>query len=123
VHSDAAGNVKEDTRTLIVISDLHVGAGVLDDFDLPIELEFTVFMGDVSRRPEPIELVINGDFLEFVQAAPWEERSLRSATANETLQLCFTQAQSVAKFENIAKHHPNVSRRSAGFWRSRGTAS
>lgn len=106
---DAGGNknVRDDARTLIVISDLHIGAGALDDFDVPIELEFTVFIGDISQRPAPVELVINGDFLEFVQAVPWEDAALRSVTA-ERLQLCFTQPQSVEKLESIIRHHPNV---------------
>src|SRR5258708_5485931 len=92
-------NLEDDVRTVIVISDLHVGAGALDDFDAPIELEFMMFMGNLSRHAEPVELVINGDFLEFVQAVPWEDASLRSVTADGKQQLCFTQAQSVAKFD------------------------
>jgi hypothetical protein len=33
VDADAVSDVQDDARTLIVISDLHIGAGALDDFD------------------------------------------------------------------------------------------
>jgi UDP-2,3-diacylglucosamine pyrophosphatase LpxH len=94
---------------LIVISDLHVGAGPLDDFDHLIEAEFVAFLEARVLNPAPQELVINGDFLEFVQAEPWEDLALRSVTADGEM-LCFTQAQSLSKLANIFEYHPNVFR-------------
>jgi hypothetical protein len=52
-------------------------------------------------------LVINGDFLDFVQAAPWWGRALEGETA-EGLPLCFTERQSADKFEAIRRAHPRV---------------
>jgi UDP-2,3-diacylglucosamine pyrophosphatase LpxH len=94
---------------VVVISDLHVGSGQLDDFDTAIELEFVAFIRDLLSRAEPIELVINGDFLEFVQAEPWRDTTLRGATPAGEL-LCFTQTQSLRKLNNILASHPNVFR-------------
>jgi UDP-2,3-diacylglucosamine pyrophosphatase LpxH len=103
------GTVSAPASALIVISDLHIGAGPLDDFDTPIELEFVAFLGELVRRPEGIELVINGDFLEFVQAEPWLDTALKGVTPDGQL-LCFTEAQSLLKLRNIIQCHPNVFR-------------
>ena len=40
--------------SIVVISDLHIGAGSLDDFDAGVELEFVSFLGELSRRLAPI---------------------------------------------------------------------
>ena len=61
---------------LVVISDLHMSAQALDDFDTEIEQKFVLFLSSLKSRPESIELVINGDFLDFVQAPPVEEAGL-----------------------------------------------
>ena len=47
-------------------------------------------MAAIAQRPYPTELVINGDFLEFVQAEPWDDSALRG-TSKEGLGLCFTE--------------------------------
>jgi len=99
---------------LIVISDLHIGSGPLDDFDAQIELQFVAFISELIRRPEPVELIINGDFLEFVQADPWQDPTLKGATSTGVL-LCFTEAQSLTKLRNILKSHPNVFRALGSF--------
>jgi UDP-2,3-diacylglucosamine pyrophosphatase LpxH len=91
----------------VVISDLHIGAGPLDDFDAAIELEFVSFMAEMARRIARTQLIINGDFLEFVQAEPWDDPALRG-TSKEGHCLCFTEAQSLRKLEAIVKNHPNV---------------
>ncbi len=61
-----------------------------------MELEFVAFLSDLGGRVEPIELIINGDFLEFVQAEPWADADLSGKSQNGLL-LCFTEAQSLAK--------------------------
>jgi hypothetical protein len=102
------GNIRtESTPLIIVISDLHIGAGALDDFDAEIELQFVAFLNDLSKRLRPIELVINGDFLDFVQSEPWKSKELRALSTNDQW-LCFTEQQSVSKLHSILHYHPNV---------------
>jgi UDP-2,3-diacylglucosamine pyrophosphatase LpxH len=54
-----------------------------------------------------VELVINGDFLDFVQAEPWSGSDLE-ATGEDEIPLCFTAAQSMAKLESIHCAHTSV---------------
>jgi len=91
-------------RWLAVISDLHISNGLLDDFDEELQTHLTEFLGWFGGRPEPAELVINGDFLDFVQAAPWSGRALAGATA-DGIPLCFTEQQSIQKLCNIEIAH------------------
>ena len=91
----------------IIISDLHVGAGALDDCDVTLESHLCRFLRDGFSPTIPTELVINGDFLDFAQAPPWHGSELRSVS-NKGTQLCFTEAQSVAKLENIFLAHPKI---------------
>jgi hypothetical protein len=44
--------------------------------------------------------VINGDFLDFVQAEPWQSPDFESETP-DGVPLCFTQEQSLQKLESI----------------------
>jgi UDP-2,3-diacylglucosamine pyrophosphatase LpxH len=94
-------------RAIFVISDLHISNGALDDFDEELEGHLASFLTWITRRPEPCELVINGDFLDFVQASPWSGRELESAT-KDGIALCFSEIQSVAKLEAIGRAHPSV---------------
>src|SRR5713226_7161208 len=92
-------------RKLITISDLHISAGALDDFDGELEGHFVRFLeDDLARRPDAVELAINGDFLDFVQAPPFAGPNLEAQTVDKTA-LCFTQAQSREKFAAIQKAH------------------
>ena len=91
-------------RDLIVVSDLHVSAGPLDDFDREIERHFVDFLGTLGARPRPAELVINGDFLDFVQAPPSEGKELESKAVDGT-PLCFTEEQSARKLAAILEEH------------------
>ena len=91
-------------KKLMIISDLHIGAGVLDDCDKELESQLVRFLEYVEGQPEPVELVINGDFFDFAQAEPWAGKALESATA-DGVSLCFTAAQSLVKLENICKAH------------------
>jgi UDP-2,3-diacylglucosamine pyrophosphatase LpxH len=91
-------------RWLAVISDLHISEGQLDDFDDELEGKLVEFLEWLGEHPEPAELVINGDFLDFVQASPWRGRALEAKTPNGT-RLCFTEEQSLEKLANIERAH------------------
>jgi len=92
---------------LIVISDLHASEGDLEDFDQELEGHFVAFLDSFARRAEPTELVLNGDFLDFVQASPFFGSDLER-TREDGIPLCFTEAQSVEKFEAIQRAHPRM---------------
>jgi UDP-2,3-diacylglucosamine pyrophosphatase LpxH len=93
--------------TLIVISDLHLGGGdLLDDCDGELEAHIVSFIEEISERYNPVELIINGDFLDFAQAPPWKGKRLESA--GRGIPLCFTQEQSAEKLENVFKAHEPV---------------
>lgn len=90
----------------IVISDLHVGAGELDDCDAELErhlADFLLWLGETADT----ELVINGDFLDFVQAPPWRQKGLEDTSAFD-VPLCFTELQSLEKFEAVVRAHPTI---------------
>lgn len=87
----------------IIISDLHVSSGPLDDFDAELETHFVRFLDSLAAGG-PVELVINGDFLDFVQAPPWRGQDLESSTS-QSIPLCFTEQQSRAKLSAIAASH------------------
>src|SRR5258706_1830715 len=89
---------------ILVISDLHLASGQLDDFDPEIEDALVEFLGQVSSERRETELVINGDFLDFVQAAPWQSQEFESETP-AGLPLCFTESQSLQKLETILDAH------------------
>ena len=93
--------------TLLVVSDLHVSSDPLDDSDDELAGHFAAFLMEQSTRPGPRELVINGDFLDFVQATPWEGAEL-SAVAVDNTPLSFTEDQSLTKLEVIFERHPGV---------------
>jgi UDP-2,3-diacylglucosamine pyrophosphatase LpxH len=94
-------------RTILVISDLHISAGPLDDCDDELQGHLCDFLAERSTAADAYELVINGDFLDFVQAPPWEGPEL-SAKSDFGNPLCFTQQQSVAKLGAIAQRHGTV---------------
>ena len=89
----------------IIISDIHISAGPLDDFDNELECCFVDFLEKNLTVHGATELVINGDLLDFVQAPPWEGPELRSKS-NTGVPLCFTETQSLAKLDAIANAHP-----------------
>jgi UDP-2,3-diacylglucosamine pyrophosphatase LpxH len=89
---------------LVVISDIHVGSGPLDDCDAELEGGLASFLRDIAASSEPTTLVINGDFLDFAQAEPWQSKELESATA-DGVPLCFTEEQSVEKLKGIVRAH------------------
>lgn len=89
---------------LLVISDLHMGSGPVDDFEPQIEKHFIEFLNESSNTGDGTELVINGDFLDFIQAPPYTGRQLRSQS-KEGIPLCFTEDQSLKKLEAIYHAH------------------
>jgi UDP-2,3-diacylglucosamine pyrophosphatase LpxH len=106
-------------RKLLAISDLHISAQVLDDFDAKIEHEFKRFISSLASETEDIELVINGDFLDFVQAPPYEGDFLESTALAEGCALCFSEDQSLEKLKAIYQAHPDVFTSLQGFLASR----
>jgi UDP-2,3-diacylglucosamine pyrophosphatase LpxH len=95
------------SKAIVIISDLHVGAKPLDDFDEEIETHLINFLGEQASRQRTVELVINGDFLDFAQAPPWSGSELESVSPLG-IPLCFTQKQSLAKLEAIVEEHIGV---------------
>lgn len=97
------------SNRLITISDLHISSTApLDDFDREIEAHFENFLSEVATGTGAVELVINGDFLDFVQAQPYEGTALESQSRDEGLPLCFTEKQSLEKLDGIFKRHDGV---------------
>lgn len=92
---------------LCIISDLHIGAGPLDDCDDELEGRIVAFLDQFASQPEPSILVVNGDFLDFAQAEPWQSAELEAETAMGT-PLCFTEEQSVEKLRCIVASHRAV---------------
>jgi len=68
-------------HTRVVISDLHVGQN--DEFDIFRSDEkpqlFANFIQYLRDKKTPIELVINGDFVDFLQLTPWNDLSRSAA--------------------------------------------
>jgi UDP-2,3-diacylglucosamine pyrophosphatase LpxH len=95
-------------RHIIVVSDLHMSASPLEDFDEELENHFVRFLeSDLAVRQYPVTLVINGDFLDFVQAPPYAGSALSSMT-DEGVALCFTEQQSRAKLSAIYEAHQST---------------
>jgi UDP-2,3-diacylglucosamine pyrophosphatase LpxH len=95
-------------KRLVTISDLHISAKSLDDFDGEIESKFGDFLSELGSGPEQVELVINGDFLDFVQAPPYEGAALEAVSSAEGLALFFNENQSLEKLQAIYAAHPGV---------------
>lgn len=94
------------TGKTIVISDLHIGAGRLDDCDSELEECLISFLNQQASENIAVELVINGDFLDFAQAEPWEGADFE--VEHQGVPLCFTQDQSVLKLGKIVSAHSGI---------------
>src|SRR5438046_10672989 len=105
-------------RPILVISDLHIASGPLDDCDEELQSHFESFIEDLCSRVSDLELVLNGDFLDFVQAEPWAGFDLESVS-DEGVPLCFTEEQSIAKLESIYSAHTSVFKALRGFLEAR----
>ncbi len=84
-------------KSRFIVSDLHLGAGdYLDDFDQ--DESFKGLLDDISRR-RGSELIINGDFIDFV-AVTLEKESTRPFS-----RLGCTEEESLRKLERVLEAH------------------
>lgn len=81
--------------------------GALEDFDSELEGYLLGFLDWLGALEEPAELVINGDFLDFVQASPWRGAELEASTT-EDIPLCFAEHHSIDKLHAIYRAHQPV---------------
>jgi UDP-2,3-diacylglucosamine pyrophosphatase LpxH len=109
------------SNKIVVISDLHVGSGRLDDCDSELEECFVSFIDLLHRDGSSVKLVINGDFLDFAQAEPWQDRDFE-ASSELQVELCFTQDQSVEKLKSILQAHQKIFKALARFLCSEGNS-
>ncbi len=87
-------------RTRYIISDLHIGAGnPLDSFDE--DRSFKCFLEAIGRRPGS-ELIINGDFMDFISVI------LEDETARQLSRMGCTEEESLRKLERVIEAHPTV---------------
>lgn len=89
----------------IIISDLHLGGGKKadpGDDHVCDRQQLVRFIGDIAKRKDgPVELFINGDFLDFAQVEP-DVYQLGSPD------YWCSEAESVKKLEAIIKGHADV---------------
>jgi UDP-2,3-diacylglucosamine pyrophosphatase LpxH len=89
-HHQFKESTMEETR--IIISDLHVGQN--DEFDIfagPGKADsFINFIKHIRDLKKPVELVINGDFVDFLQLQPWND--LSRVAASEKIRRIVTQS-------------------------------
>lgn len=104
-----------DTPTVYIVSDLHMGAGysaatntwdVLEDFKA--DDSFCAFLDHISAEPGPVELVIAGDFIEYLQILP--QIGLQSPVDHlgTTEEQSFQRTLVVLGQSNVASGHPKV---------------
>ena len=95
----------DQKRITLIVSDLHMGDGKTGDDFVFDKDQFVKFLRAQLATPEgqkgEIELIINGDFLEFVQVNP-EAYSLKSA------RYWCSEAESLAKLDCILRGHSKV---------------
>jgi UDP-2,3-diacylglucosamine pyrophosphatase LpxH len=92
-------------RITLIVSDLHMGDGNPGDDFVDDKHQFADFVRGQATTPEggagQIELIINGDFLEFVQVCP------QAYSLNSPDYWC-SEEESVAKLERILRGHVDV---------------
>jgi len=95
----------DQKRVTLVVSDLHLGDGGTGDDFVDDSHQFAKFVRAQAATPEgyagDIELIINGDFLEFVQVLP------KAYTLDSSTYWC-SEGESVAKLDRILRGHPDV---------------
>lgn len=95
----------EQKRVTLIISDLHMGDRKPGDDFVYDKGQFVKFLRNQAATPEgtkgEIELIINGDFLEFVQVNP------QAYTLNSKEYWC-SEAESLAKLDCIVNGHKDV---------------
>jgi UDP-2,3-diacylglucosamine pyrophosphatase LpxH len=91
--------------TRFIISDLHLGKN--DDFDIfkadGKEQAFELFLKFCAGHEGPVELVINGDFVDFLQLEPWNAYSVPPGGKQS-----FVKDAAVKKAGEIAIAHARV---------------
>ena len=97
----------EDKSVTLIISDLHVGGGEKDKGDDHVydKQQLRRFVDEQTQTPEgkqgDVELIINGDFLEFAQVAS-DVYKLGSA------KYWCSEAESLLKLRAITTGHPEI---------------
>jgi UDP-2,3-diacylglucosamine pyrophosphatase LpxH len=95
----------DQKRVTLVVSDLHMGDGAPGDDFVDDSHQFANFIRAQAATPEghagDIELIINGDFLEFVQVLP------DAYTLDSSTYWC-AEGESVSKLDRILTGHPDV---------------
>src|ERR1700741_4277557 len=96
----------------LIVSDLHMGDGSSSDDFVDDKDQFAKFLAeqlltDRGKNGE-IELIINGDFLEFVMVRP------DLYTLNSPDYWC-SQTESIEKLKTLLKGHPKVFKAIADF--------
>lgn len=87
-------------KATYIISDLHIGAGDhLDSFDE--DRSFKYFLEAVGRHSGS-ELIINGDFIDFIAVI------LNDETARPLSRMGCTEEESLRKLDKVIKAHPTV---------------
>lgn len=57
-------------RVKFIVSDLHLGAGCAPDNpleDFTVDQQFAAFLADIAAEGQDVELIVNGDMIEFLQ--------------------------------------------------------
>ncbi len=62
-------NAEGRNGVFVVLSDLHIG-GDPGQEDFFCHAELIALLDDLDREPEPVTILINGDFFEFLQVTP-----------------------------------------------------
>lgn len=98
--------------TLAIISDLHLGQG--DAFDIfggnAKSRLLSTFLAWLAGRPNPVELVLNGDVVDFLQLKPWD-RFDRATAAIKMRTIAEQQSsvfQALGSFLRDARHQLKV---------------
>ncbi|HEY3360103.1 MAG TPA: metallophosphoesterase [Polyangia bacterium] len=99
---------REETAVTLIISDLHLSSEeALDDFYA--DREFAEFLDYHAERYASIHLVINGDWIDFLQTDPRPPRTGAQATAQLDLEemypLNLTPDQAVYAIDRVAQRH------------------
>jgi UDP-2,3-diacylglucosamine pyrophosphatase LpxH len=88
----------------LIVSDLHLGAEpALDDFIA--DEEFADFLGYHGAQYPALHLVINGDWIDYLQIDPYPEKRTRREDLEEIYPLRMTEAQAVAATERTILRH------------------
>ena len=98
----------------IIVSDLHLGAEpALDDFIA--DEEFADFLSYHAAQWPELHLVINGDWIDYLQIDPYPEKRMRRADLEEVYPLRMTEDQAVAATQRTIDRHPRFFQALRGF--------